>query len=288
MPRGGGGGGRRGGGAGGGAGPASAPDVWEEVKHVLLNNLYWVVPVFLVLLALVVVVMWVRARGKFMFLEGVAYDRAAVVEPWKRLRPPANSYFRFELLLTLLMLLVIAGVAVLAYVLALPDIEARRFGGAAITAIIVGGSLLLLGSLAFALIQAVAEDFLIPLMYLRGGTVGSAWAEFRRSILSGNLGVIALFYLMRIVLGIATAIALTFLVCCTFCIAAIPYLGTVLALPIFVFHRSYSLYFLRQFGNEYNLLMEPPPPSGFPMGFPVIMASPQPESGGQQPGAGPH
>jgi hypothetical protein len=70
------------------------------LKQLFLQHAYWIVPVAIAALALLVVVMWVRARGKFMFLEGVAYDRAAVVEPWKRLRPLANSFFRFELALT--------------------------------------------------------------------------------------------------------------------------------------------------------------------------------------------
>jgi hypothetical protein len=34
---------------------------------------------------------------------------------------------------------------------------------------------------------------------------------------------------------------------------AIPYLGTVLYLPVLIFHRAYSLYYLAQFGPEYDL-----------------------------------
>jgi hypothetical protein len=61
-------------------------------------------------------------------------------------------------------------------------------------------------------------------------------------------------------------------------------------LPIYVFSRAYSLYFLRQFGNEYNLLVELP---SFPVsGFPVVMLPPAPgapptDGGGQRPDFGP-
>jgi hypothetical protein len=264
FPRGGGGGGRR--------APGSTPDLREAFKTFVFDNAYWIVPLVILVLVLVVVLIWLRARGKFMFLEGVAYDRAAVVEPWKRLRPPANAYFRFELLLGVLMLAAMLAVAALSYAIALPDIEAQQFRRAAITALVVGISLILLVALVWGLIQTVAQDFLIPLMYLRGGSVGAAWGEFRRVILRGNLGPIVLFYLMRIVLGLAAGMLMFLGVCLTCLIAAIPYLGTVLFLPIFVFNRSYSLYFLRQFGNEYNLLMEWNPPTGFP----VIMPSPAP------------
>jgi hypothetical protein len=73
--------------------------------------------------------------------------------------------------------------------------------------------------------------------------------------------------------------------CVTCCLAGLPYLGTVFFLPLFVFARSYSLYFLRQFGPQYNLIAELPPPT---VGaFQVIMpAPPMPPAGdgGQWPG----
>ena len=234
-----------------------------------MRNAFWIVPVFVAGLALVAVLMWVRARGKFMFLEGVAYDRVAVVEPWKRLRPLGNSYFRFDLLVSAIALVSLALLAVISLLIALPDIRAREMGGAAVAAIVVGGVALLLGLIAFALLHAVAEDFVIPLMYLRGQTIAPAWREFRQHILAGNAGSIATFYLMRVVLGIASAMIIGFGTCLTCCIAGLPYLSSVVFLPIFVFNRAYSLYFLRQFGHQYNLLVDlPEPPRS---AFPVIM-----------------
>jgi hypothetical protein len=55
---------------------------------------------------------------------------------------------------------------------------------------------------------------------------------------------------------------------------AIPYIGTVILLPVFVLLRSFSLLFLRQFGSDYDVwagftppeflpvLVPPPAPSG--------------------------
>ncbi len=39
-------------------------------------------------------------------------------------------------------------------------------------------------------------------------------------------------------------------------IAVVPYLGTVVALPLYVFDRCYSVYFLEQFGPEYRIFGE--------------------------------
>ena len=211
--------------------------------------------------------------GKFIFLEGVARNQAAVVEPWKRVAPIANSYFRFQLLLAALALAGFIGLMFLAYAIALPDIRANQLGPAAITGIAVSVGLLVLGIVVFALVHAVSVDFLIPLMYLRGAPVGVAWREFRTVVVPGNLGAIVLFYVMRIVLGFGMAIAVATLMCVTCFIAALPYLGTVLLLPLIVFDRCYSLCFLRQIGNEYEMFEDPTPLPAFPV---VFAAPPEP------------
>jgi hypothetical protein len=41
--------------------------------------------------------------------------------------------------------------------------------------------------------------------------------------------------------------------CATCCVVLIPYVGTVILLPVFVLMRSYLLLFLRQFGSEYDV-----------------------------------
>jgi hypothetical protein len=75
--------------------------------------------------------------------------------------------------------------------------------------------------------------------------------------------------LVRIGIALVSAALILGLVCATFCLAAcllaIPYVGTVLLLPLFVFTRCYALYFLEQLGPEWTLLEPPPtPPAGPP------------------------
>ena len=269
-----------------GPGRTGTPDPWPDWVSLawdfFLRHAFWIVPAALAAIALIVVLMWVRARGKFLFLEGVAYDRAAVVEPWKRLRPLANSYFRFELLMTVLALAATTLLAAIVLLIALPDIRSQQMGGPALTAIVIGGAVLAVGAVGFALVHAAAHDFVIPLMYLRGQMIGPAWREFRQHILAGNVGAVVVFYLMRIVLGIASAMIMGLGTCLTCCIAGLPYLSSVVFLPIFVFNRAYSLHFLRQFGYQYNLLIDlPEPPAA---AFPVIMpAQGQAEGGGRPP-----
>lgn len=115
---------------------------------------------------------------------------------------------------------------------------------------------LLLLALVFALIQKFTMDFVVPIQLLRGGSCLAAWKEFW-GMLAGHAGLFTLYILFQIVLGMAITIIVLIAVLVTCCIAGclmiIPYVGTVLLLPVLVFKQSYPLYFLRQFGSDYNV-----------------------------------
>jgi hypothetical protein len=42
------------------------------------------------------------------------------------------------------------------------------------------------------------------------------------------------------------------------CLFSIPYIGTVILLPVFVFKRAYSLMYLRQYGLEFDVFADLP------------------------------
>ena len=92
--------------------------------------------ILLVGLALGILLTWLSSRGEFMFLDGVARDRAAVVEPWHRFRRLGNSLFVFRVILGLIgfgAILLIAGGGLL---LAWSSIQARHFDARAVWAIV--------------------------------------------------------------------------------------------------------------------------------------------------------
>jgi len=239
-------GGGPGGRSGGGPGPFNPVLEWIR-EHVGLVILVAVVA-FLVILAVSLVVMWLSSRGKFMFLDGVVRNRGAVVEPWHRFRTPGNSLFGFRVVFGLAALAVVLLIAGAGLAIAWPDIQAERFGVMAVAAILVGALLMIPAIVALGLIAALLEDFVVPVMYLRGVRTLAAWGILWREVLPGHVGKIVLFYLMRIVLGFGIAVVAIVATCFTCCLTIIPYLGTVILLPIFVFMRSYSVYFLQQFG----------------------------------------
>ena len=248
-----------GGGGGGPGGGPGGPD-FESMSDWFQENLFLIL---LVVLALVVVglligllLTWLSSRGHFMFLDGVVRNRGAVREPWSEFRREGNSLFLFRVCFGLaalgLFILIAAGAVAVAW----PDIQAREFGPLAVTAIAGGILSFVLMAIAVGCVGLFLKDFVVPIMYLRRIGVMAAWGEFRRSMLADHVGTFVVYILFKIVIGIVIGIMAAMLTCMTCCIAAIPYIGTVILLPLFVFLRAYPVYFIQQFGPQWQLIAE--------------------------------
>jgi hypothetical protein len=64
-------------------------------------------------------------------------------------------------------------------------------------------------------------------------------------------GAFILYVLVKIVIAVVLALIGLIACCLTCCIVLLPYIGTVVLLPIHVFRQAYPLYFLGQFGPRY-------------------------------------
>lgn len=264
------------GGGRGRAGAGQAGDVIEPALGWLAEYLWLVILLFVAGVALGLLLTWLRCRGQFMFLDGVVHNRGAVVEPWRRFRRHGNSLFGFRLVLGLVALGGLVAIAGVGLVIAWPDIAAKDFGAMAVVAIVAGTLLFVAWVIVLAIVEALLGDFVVPVMYLRDVRTVEAWRTFRREIVSGRCGQFVLFYLMKILLSMAVGIIALLATCLTCCIAALPYLGTVILLPLHVFMRCYSLYFLQQVGPEWRLLHDDPP-----AGLAPALTPPAPPPGDQ-------
>ncbi len=231
----------------------------EHARVYVVDNLAWIVPfgifIFALIIALAVVFIWLNCRGKFMFLYCVALNRSEVVTPWNYYRDLANSLFWFRLALAGIGMVITLPCFVFMALAAWPmfDNDSWNFGGIMIIVALFLG-LMVVGTF-FLLIRKLTTDFVVPIMYLRGSRCLTAWKEFRQ-LLSANVGNFVLYILFQIVIGLILGImtlAILIVCCLLCCILMIPYLGTVLLLPIIMFKRAYSLYYLAQYGPSYNV-----------------------------------
>ncbi len=255
-----GGGGGPGGGRGGGT--ADVREAFCQAKEFVLANLHWIAPVavtaVLVGIILWLVLTWLSSRGRFMFLHCVAKNKGEVKVPWTKFRQHANSLFLFRIVLGLIGFAAIGLSCLFAGLLIFMTIA----GGGPHVVGVLGSVMIVFAAvaiaIAFFLVHKFTMDFVVPIMSLRTTSCTAGWREFL-TILSVNKARFALYILFQIVIGLAigaiilTAVFIT--CCCAACILAIPYIGTVLILPLLVFKRAYSLLYLRQFGPQFDVFI---------------------------------
>jgi len=107
-----------------------------------------------------------------------------------------------------------------------------------------------------AVISKFTKDFVVPIMYLHTDSAVSAWQTLL-ALLSANRARFVLYLLVQIAIAIVIGVMILMSVCCTCCfgacLLAIPYVGTVILLPVHLFTRSYSLYYLAQYGRQLDV-----------------------------------
>jgi hypothetical protein len=248
----------------------------REEKEWVITNLTWLIPLtcFVVTLIILIglVLSWLSSRGQFMFLHCVAKNKAEVSIPWTKYASHGNSLFLFRIVFGL-----IAFVIIVLYMVAVGlgiFFLAGGMGGAhevsapVILGIIVGGIGYVMLLILFVVIYRFTLDFVVPIMYLRMIPCTTAWREFLE-IVSARKGALFVYLLFQIVIGIAvSAVVLAFALvtcCCACCFMMIPYIGTVILLPILVFERAYSLHYLRQFGSDFDVFIPEPQDTPVPV-----------------------
>src|SRR4249919_3211322 len=259
---------------GGGIGNFNYPDNRREGAEKLNEAIGQIPPPVLItgicvliclVLLLIVLFAWLRARGRFIFVDCVVRNRAAIVAPWKEFRGEGNSFFLFSLLVVLVVVpvIVIAGL-----VLIVPFIPGRDQTEPGV-GFWIGVSLTAFISVCLIFVWALITQLMVPIMYRQRCPARLAFAQ-TVDLVSSHPGPILLYVLFLLLLAVAAVMISCAVTCATCCIAAIPYIGTVILLPIPVTLGAFSLLFLRQFGSDYDVW------SGFvpPEFLPVLMPPP--------------
>ena len=219
---------------------------------------WWVIGLIVlcavIVVALVIVLMWLGARGRFIFTDCIVHNRGAIVAPWKEFRGEGNSFFLFTLLVALCLTALVVG---LALGILLPPILRGDHSRPGIGFwIALGVFLFLVVGMVFA--WALISHLMVPIMYRQRCRAGRAFSQ-SIGLVSNYPGPILLYVLFMIVIIIAATIVGCSAICLTCCIAAIPYIGTVILLPIPVTLYGFTLMFLRQFGSDYDVWQGIPP-----------------------------
>ncbi len=233
-----------------------------QIHDFVMNNLALVITIGSVLLVagiiVAIVLLWLSSRGKFMFLHCVAQNKAEVKVPWHKYSRQGNSLFLFQLVVGIasLVCVIFCVAAGAAAVLAMKMYGMKMIVFVPLLVFVISIFILLI--IVFAIVLNFTVDFVVPIMYLRSCTCFEGWRQFLQ-ILSHNKGRFVLYILFQIVIAMAVSVIILAVVCltccCACCIMAIPYVGTVLLLPILIFQRAYSLMYLRQYGSQFDVFV---------------------------------
>ncbi|MFN8587407.1 MAG: hypothetical protein U0704_06355 [Candidatus Eisenbacteria bacterium] len=216
--------------------------------------------VLCLVLVVVLVLSWVSARAQFVFLDNVVHGRAAFTAPWKRSGRLGRSLFLWYAGMSFTWLVPLACVLLPAapYLRQLA-IGASPFEPAAgtVSAGFVAG---LLAAVALAVVLTVVyslnDNFVIPLMWKYDEGALAAWRRFGPLLWAhlGDFGAFVVFALLLLVVAFVTVVLGGLLTCCVgLVLAAIPYVGIVLMLPIYFAFRALGPEFLRQYGPEWDV-----------------------------------
>lgn len=204
------------------------------------------------LIALFILMLYLQSRGRFVFIDSLARGTIQVGESWRSFAAAGASAFRFWLLLGLVWTLVLAiplSVGIGAMVFSEQGGEIPH--SAAIAILIVSIVFVLIAAIAFGFYTSAVTTLLEPIMYVQRI---SAFAAYRQAhaLIRKNIGGFVLLGLVRFGLAIAAStviyIAMFVTLCTLVCFLIIPYINSVVMLPVTVPLQLFTLKFAAQFG----------------------------------------
>ena len=246
-------------------GPGSIEDPSELVETALawiVAHMIIFVGVLLVLMIVSLLVMWLRSRAIFVYIDDVASGRFDLVRPWGEHGSHADSFFVLSLVVqgaAFILLVLIVGLGGVFMLWA----RANDWGGGMVLmAVLPIAFIFLLAIVATVVLGMVLRDFVAPLQLSRNIGAKEAGGVFL-SMLAAHPGLLIGYALLKFVFSIVLAMVLAIVCILTCCIGLLPLIHQTLFQPIYYIERAWSLKLLAQMGEDvFSTIMPPPPPSG--------------------------
>ncbi|MFA6292924.1 MAG: hypothetical protein WC637_14135 [Victivallales bacterium] len=215
--------------------------------------------VFIVCLALSLVMLWIRSRGDFIFLDNLVHAKTAVLEPWRKYSGRGNSLFMFRIACWIFFIGFLLITLCSSLLMCWHSIRSKEMDPFCIAGIVFAALCLFTFIMTVVFFELSLKSFIVPIMFRRQTGACGASLEFLK-LFSANPMAFVRYYLMYMLLSLCASVAVVifiFSTCCLCCIGLIllclPYLWAVVMLPILTFFRFYSIEFLAQFGDDYNV-----------------------------------
>jgi len=237
----------------------------EESVRAFLDHPWAVLLIGMILvvgLCLWLLILWISSRGQFMFLDNLVHARTEVKAPWSEFRRQGDNLFQWQLVYSLIVFVVMGAVAVAGLLLIFPALALEPSAAAVVPLAILAGTTGFILIVALVFIEFFLTQFIVPIMYRHRLSTMDAWRRFLSVFKEhpGGFVVFGLLYFVLMLVGWVLFMVGGFVTCCIgLVLLVIPYVGTVVSLPLHTFGRYFSLEYLGQFGDDFRLL--PPLPS---------------------------
>ncbi|MCK9995231.1 MAG: hypothetical protein KAH56_03005 [Candidatus Krumholzibacteria bacterium] len=269
-------GGYSGGGSGGGSGKFQFFEQWDEAFFQDSYNGAWesvqgffeypwafmlAGMILMGILLIWLVVLWLSSRGHFMFLDNLVHSRTEVKTPWSAFRSQGDSLFLWQVVYSLIVFLLMGSLLAVGILMFFPVLALEPPLAATLPLVILAGTVGFILVVALVYIEFFLTHFVVPIMYRHGISTTEAWKRFLSLFREhpGSFVLFGLLYFGVMLVGWILFFVGGLVTCCIgLILMAIPYIGTVITLPLHTFARFLSVEFLGQFGNDFRLLQPLP------------------------------
>lgn len=243
----------------GGSGPLQDPVAMIEAAFGwIAEHMILFVSVLMGLMLISLVVMWVRSRTIFVYIDDVATGRFDLVRPWGEHGSHADSFFVLSLVVqgaSFILMVLVLGLGGFFVLWARANEWSGLATGVGLLPILF---LFLLALMVAAILGLVLRDFVAPLQLSRNVSAREATGVFV-SLLGAHPGLLIGYALLKFVVSIAVGIVILLGTCLTCCIGAVPLINQTLFQPIYYAERAWSLKLLAQLGEDvFSKLGQPP------------------------------
>ena len=219
------------------------------------------VSVLMLLMVVSLIVMWLRSRAIFVYIDDVASGRFDLIRPWGEHGAHADSFFLVSLVVqgaSFILMVLVLGLGGFFVLWA----KANNWAGGAIALVVIPIAFLFaLSVLVAAILSMVLRDFIAPLQITRNAGAKEAGSVFL-SMFSANPGLLIGYAILKLVVSIAMGLVILIGGCMTCCLGLLPLVNQTLFQPIYFAERAWSLKLLAQMGEDVFGKLNPPKDSG--------------------------
>jgi hypothetical protein len=206
----------------------------------------------LIAIPMVILTQWLGTRGQMMAIRSVAVGQANISEQWNATRDAGGKLFKFHLVMTAIGLVMLLPLCAVGALVALPVLRGGEKIESIVPMLLGLGFVALLLAFPLLLVNAMARNFVAPIMLKHGLGARDGWARFW-AVGRQHLGGIVVFYLLRVLVGIGASIVGLVAGLLTCCLGLLPVLHQTLMAPYYVFERAWTLEVLASMSPDFDV-----------------------------------